>query len=173
MARTKKVIEEVKEAEVIETPVVEDKPKTTKKKATAKKVEEPVEEQVPDLPAVEEEVKEDTDPVKAYFDKLNSEAAEPPIVFEAVEIVEEKPKKVKKVKAEKVEEPAPAKVEESASGYKAIAVKDLYVLKVPGVLATKLGSYKAGIQFDIIEEDRGWGKIADGKWVNLNYVEKI
>ena len=150
MARAKKVTEEVKEAEVIETPVVEDKPKTTKKKATKKTTEEPVvEEPVVAVPVVEDVKVEEPAPV----------------------VEEVKPEPVKEKKAKKVETPVEEKL--VATSGKVVAVKDLYVLKVPGVLSTKMGIYKVGTKFDIIEEDKGWGKIADGKWVNLNYVEKI
>ena len=157
MARKKaEVTEDIKEVEVVETPVakvVEDKPKKSRKK----KVEEPVAEEVPVAkPVVEEPV--------AVPEVIEEVKVEEPVVEEV------KPVKVKKAK--KVEEPI-AKPVVTSSTYKAVATKTLYVLKVPGALATKIGSYKAGIKFEILEEQMGWGKIADGKWVNLNYIEKI
>lgn len=198
MAKKKaEAVEEIKE--VAAETVVEETPKKSTKKST-KKVEAPVEEIPAAEPEVVEEVKVE-EPVKKKASKKKAEpveevkveepAAEPELVAEPVveETQEEYPvvkygngmisfpaHDVEEVNPEPVkEEKKPAKkAEPKASGsYQAIAKNSLYVLKVPGKLNTKLGSFQAGIKFTILEEDRGWGKIAEGKWINLNYVEKI
>jgi hypothetical protein len=54
-----------------------------------------------------------------------------------------------------------------------VAKTTLNVIKAPGRLDLKVGTYKAGIKLEVIEEKIGWGKVAEGKWINLNYVEKV
>ena len=171
MARKKaeatEVVEEIKEV-AAEAVVEEEKPKRGRK--STKKAEAPVEE----IPAAEPEVVEEV--------KVEEPAAEPEIVAEPEPVVEpevvvEEPK-VEEIKPEPVkEEEKPAKKAEvseiKSAGYQAIAKTSLYVLRVPGVLNSRIGNYKIGTKFTILEEDRGWGKVADGKWVNLNYIEKL
>ena len=179
------IVETTPEVEVTEE-VVEEKPKRGRKK----KVEEPAEEVKAEDTIVEEipEVKEE--PV------VESE----PIVEEVKEepIEEVKPVKTKKSKKSEITdnpELGPEKVEQyfakldakeenpivlevaevtaTSSTYTAIAKSNLYVLRLPGKLDSKIGNYSAGTKFDIIEEYKGWGKIAEGKWINLNYIEKL
>ena len=163
MAR-KKTTEEIAPEAIEETiepveEVVETKPKRTRKK----KVEEPVEEVAVETTAVE--------PVPEVTEEPDVEVA--PVVEEVKSKSEVAPiAEVKPVKEKKVEEPV-AEPKKTESGYDAVATSNLYVLKVPGSLATKLGSFKAGTKFTVLEESKGWGKIAEGKWINLNYIEKI
>lgn len=157
---TKKVEDPVEEIPV-ETSVVAEEPKVEEapKKKTTKKKAEPVEEVKVEEPAVvAEPVVEETQeeyPVVKYGNGM--------ISFPTHTVEEVKPEPVK-------DEP---KVKTASGAYEAIATTNLYVLKTPGILATKRGSYKVGTKFTILEEDRGWGKVADGKWINLNYVEKV
>lgn len=174
---TKKVEDPVKEIPV-ETSVVAEEPKVEEapKKKTTKKKAEPVEEVKIEEPIV----------VPNVIVEPESVIEEPPVIEEPQ--VEKTPEEYPVVKygngmisfpTHTVEEvkPGPVKDEpkvKTASGaYEAIATTNLYVLKTPGILATKRGSYKVGTKFTILEEDRGWGKVADGKWINLNYVEKV
>lgn len=167
MARKKstetEVVEEIQEVTAEETPEVvadpivedtvteevaaEDKPKRGRKKKT----EEP---EVVETPEV-----------------VDEPAAEPEVVVEETPVVEpipeEKPAKAKKSDIAKVKE-----TPKSTSGT-VIATANLYVLKTPGVLTSKIGNYKVGTKFIILEEKNGWGKVAEDKWINLNYVEKI
>lgn len=160
------VVEEAKEAT----------PKKTTKKSSKKKVNvEAVSEEAPEeVPETGELIKteEDTDVIAEPI--VEAPTVEPEIVEE----VSVEPTKTPVEEPEKVEElkknVAPVKEPKATSGeYQAIAKSALYVLKVPGNLNTKLGNYKAGTKFTILEEDRGWGKIAEGKWININYIEKI
>lgn len=170
MARKKaEVTEEVKTVEpadvVSGADVVEEKPKKSRKK----KVEEPAAE-IPAEPIVVEE----PEVAPVVPEVVEEVKADEPVVEEVkVEEVKPEPIKAKKAtKAEKVEEAVPV-VEEKSTTNRVIAKSNLYVLKKPGMLAYKIGSYKAGTKFEILEEQMGWGKIAEGKWINLNYVEKI
>lgn len=165
--------EEIKEVEAIE-----EAPKKTTKKSSKKKV---------DVEAVSEEAPEEVPETGELF-KTEEDTDVEVVGAKVAEVVEEpepvKPDKVEKAKVEKSDEPkkveepkknvAPVKESKVASGeYQAIAKSALYVLKVPGNLNTKLGNFKAGTKFTILEENRGWGKIAEGKWININYIEKI
>ena len=163
MARKKsEVTEEIQNVEptIEETPVeevVETKPKRGRKKKTAEVVEEPA--SIEEIPESEEIV-----PV------VDEVPAEEPIVVEEVKpepIKEKKTKKVETPKVEVVPEPTPV-----TSGM-VITKSQVYVLRLPGKLDTKIGNYPMGTKFEIIEEYKGWGKITEGKWVNLNYVEKL
>ena len=184
MARKKVTEETVPEttSEIVETPVVEEAPKT-KKRASKKKVEEPVVEEVPAAePTVEEILTPSAEEVQAvndYFEKLDSETAEPPIVFESCELVVEKPKKAKKIKEAKVEEPAPveeAKVEEPKTElpYRAkVSASIIHARKGPGMSFHTARDLYNGTLVVITEVDGNWGKIGKDLWVNINYVEKV
>lgn len=170
MARKKasEAVEEIQE--VVETPevetleeVVEAKPKKSRKKKVEKSVAEEgsdasVATDVPEI--VAEPIPEPTPVVE----EIIPEAKETPVV-------EVKPAKVKTEK--KIADRDIAVAKDMGTSYAAIATTNLYVLKIPGNLATKLGNFKAGTKFTILEESKGWGKIAEGKWINLNYIEKI
>lgn len=154
MARKKTTeVEQVEEVVVAETPAVTnlivEEPMTEEvvedkpKRSRKKKVEEPVVESV-----VAEEV-------------VASPVVEEPVIKEVKEIVEDKPKKATKPNVKK------------SSSEQVIATANLYVLRIPGALSSKIGVYKSGTKFIILEEKNGWGKVAEGKWINLNYTEKI
>lgn len=171
MARKKstetEVVEEVQEVTVAQTPEVvadpvvedtvaeevaaEDKPKRGRKKKT----EEP---EVVETPEVVDTV-------------VDEPATEPEVVVEETPVVEpipeEKPAKAKKSDIVEVKETP------KSTSDKVIATANLYVLKTPGVLTSKIGNYKVGTKFTVLEEKNGWGKVAEDKWINLNYVEKI
>ena len=161
--------------DTVESPVVEETPKETKKRSAKKEVEEPVVE-----PTVEEILAptvEDTQKVKDYFEKLDAEATEAPIVLEQVELVEEKPKRVKKVKAEKVEDPAPVeKADEVVSDfpYKAkIVASVIHSRKGPGMTFHTARDLYKGTVVSVAEIDGNWGRVGKDLWVNINYIEKI
>ena len=189
----KKNAEVVEEVQAVETPVAavdEVKPKKATKKST-KKVEDPVEEIPVETSVVAEEPKVEEAPKKKTTKKKAEpveevKVEEPAVVAEPMveETQEEYPVVkygngmisfpthiVEEVKPEPVKDEP--KVKTASGAYEAIATTNLYVLKTPGILATKRGSYKVGTKFTILKEDRGWGKVADGKWINLNYVEKV
>ena len=184
MAKKKKS-EEIQETvlepvEVVEASPEVETPKKTTKKSAKKKVEEPVVEEVKEEPAL------DAEKVEAYFEKLDTESVEAPIVVEDATVVEvpaevvaeEKPKKVKKVK--KTEAPAPVKevkIEASADEFPYTAVVTAKVaaniMKEPSVFCTKVGSLNKGARVKILEVCGNFGKIGNGKWININYIEKI
>lgn len=141
------------DASAIEAPV-DEKPKT--RRGRKAKTEEPVDEKAEE--AVESKVDDETVVIK-YGNGT--------IIFPAHPDIDESIAKEEPVKEKKSTE-----VKASTSA-QAIAKNNLYVLKVPGDLSTKLGNFKAGTKFTILEETKGWGKIAEGKWINLNYVEKV
>lgn len=172
MARKKsEVTEEIQNVEptIEETPVeevVETKPKRGRKKKTAEVIEEPA--SVEEIPESEEIVPVVTE-VTPVVDEVPAEEL---IVVEEVKPEPIKEKKTKKVETPKVEvapEPTPTP---TTSGM-VITKSQVYVLRLPGKLDTKIGNYPMGTKFEIIEKYKGWGKIAEGKWVNLNYVEKL
>lgn len=181
MAKKKKS-EELQETvlepvEVVEaSPEVEEvKPKSSKKKKAVEEVAPDVVEEVTAVPA---EPELSADKVKEYFENLDAEASEPPIVFEGVNLAEEKPKKVKKPAEKKEKKPAiEAKKAKPANEvpYNAIvnAKVALNVMKEPSVFCTKVGSLKAGSRVKILEVCGNFGKIGNGKWININYIEKI
>lgn len=131
----------------------------------------PVEDAVAETPA--EEVVVEEKPKATRKKKATKKVEEPAVVEEvkAVEepVVEEKPKKVKT--ANKVE--TPATVEEFP--YNAIVKEKvlLNVMREPNMFCTKVGTRNPGVRITILEHSGNWGKIGTGKWVNLNYIEKI
>lgn len=173
MARKKsevtEVTEEIQSIEptIEETPVTEvvkEKPKRGRKK----KVEEPVV-VIEDVPTVEEVSEVVESPVEEAAPEVvisEPEIVSAPVVEEVKPepVIEEKPKAAPK----KAEAASPKK----SSGM-AVTKSAVYVLKVPGDLSSKLGNFPAGTKFEILEESKGWGKVAEGKWVNLNYIERI
>ena len=165
------VVEEVK----VEAPAQEEvKAEEPAKKKSSKKKAEPIEAPVEEVPVEEpavvaEPVVEETPeefPVVKYGNGMISFPAH------NAEEVESEPVK-EEVKPETPAKKATPKAETKSGTYMAIAKSNLYVVKTPGILATKLGSYKVGTKFTILEESKGWGKVAEGKWINLNYIEKI
>ena len=159
MARKKTTeIEQVEEVQeiivedtVTEEVAAEDKPKRGRKKKT----EEP---KVAETPEVVDTV-------------VDEPTTEPEVVVGETPVVEpileEKPIKAKKSDVAEVKETP------KSTSNNVIATANLYVLKTPGVLTSKIGNYKVGTKFTILEEKNGWGKVAEGKWINLNYTEKI
>lgn len=157
MARKKAetVEEEIKVEEVVETTpeVVEEKPKRGRKK----KVEEPeVEVSTAEVDLTKEIHVETADAI------VDLDSTPAPVVVNTPVVIEEP----------KVEEPKTETPVVASTSYTAIAKTSLYVLKTPGVLNSRVGNYKLGTKFVILEEDKGWGKIAENRWVNLNYIEK-
>ena len=172
MARKKSEVTEVTdeiqsiEPTIEETPVtevVEEKPKRGRKK----KVEEPAA-VIEDVSTVEEVPEVAESPVEEAAPEVvisEPEVISAPVVEEVKPepVIEEKPKAPKKA-----ETASPKK----SSGM-AVTKSAVYVLKVPGDLNSKLGNFPAGTKFEILEEFKGWGKVAEGKWVNINYIERI
>ena len=171
MARKKttevEVVEEIQEVTAEETPEVvadpvvedtvaeevatEDKPKRGRKKKTG-----------------EPEVAETSEVVDTVVGKP---ATEPEVFAEETLVAEPLPEE-KSTKAKKSDIAEVKKTPKSTSGT-VIATANLYVLKTPGVLTSKIGNYKAGTKFTILEEKNGWGKVTEGKWINLNKKKKI
>lgn len=180
MAKKKaEVAEEVKDiAEVVGTPVestVEESPKETKttkkstaKKKTTKKVETPTVEEVAEVvteatPKVEADAPESVDPI---IEDIKVEELEPEIVEEPV----------KETPVTPVEKPVKAKSETKASGSYQAVVSGNGTVDVrcdATFFSDKLGAYRSGIRLTILEEKNGWGKLAENKWIPLNYITKI
>ena len=145
-------VEEVQEVIVEETQVVTD---STVEKPTTEEV-------AVDKPKRSRKKKVEEPVVETITEEIvTTSVAEEPEVEEVKEVIKDKPKKATKSDAKK------------SSTDQVIATANLYVLRIPGALSSKIGVYKVGTKFTILEEKNGWGKVAEGKWINLNYTEKI
>lgn len=179
MARKK--TEEVVEVKAVEEPVVEEsvveeKPKA--KRTTKKKVEEPTVDVIvnvtEDAPAVVEESKAEPAKIETYFEKLDKETTESPIIIEDVQAVEEKSKKIKKVKAKKVEEPVSTEDTTSDLPYRATVISSaISVRKGPGLTFHHIRYLNKDMKVTVLEVSGNWGRIGKDMWININYIEKV
>lgn len=135
--------------------VVEEKPKTTRKKKTTKKVETVAEEP-------EEKVEEVTAPETPVVEEIQPEPEKAEAVQIVVDAVEETPVVIETPAADMFE------------SYKAVVkVGSLNVRVGPGINYNRVRDIYKNAKIAILEENGNWGRIGKDLWVNINYIEKI
>lgn len=87
----------------------------------------------------------------------------------------EEPEKV--IVEEKVQEIKEEPVQEIKKEFQPYRIKvnyqNLFVRKEPAVGNNVVGVITYGQEFDVIDEQNGFGKIEDGKWIMLSFTVKI